>query len=82
MLYISPLSATATARSGKYRDVILTGTCESRHDLSAEEWENRKLKLHATKQKQQQQDDEKQLKQIMNLNQQKQRQQQQRQHRH
>ena len=58
------------------RDLLLTGTCESRHALPAEEWENRKLEIEAAKQKQQQQDDEKQQTKIKNLDQQKQRQQQ------
>ncbi|KAI9244719.1 hypothetical protein BDA99DRAFT_543955, partial [Phascolomyces articulosus] len=49
------------------QDILLTGTYESIHSISQEEWEKRKAEIEAKKQQQQQQDKEKQMKQLKKL---------------
>ena len=64
------------------QDILLTGTCESIHALSEEEWKKNKAENDARKQLQQKQDEQRQMKQFHKLDhqqKQQQRQQQQRQ---
>ncbi|KAI9257323.1 hypothetical protein BDA99DRAFT_561811 [Phascolomyces articulosus] len=69
-----------TTRKPMDQDILLTGTCESIHSLSHEEWEKRKVEIEARKQQQQQQDGVKQLQQLKKLEQSQQQRQQQKYH--
>ena len=64
------------------QDLLLTGTCESRHALSIEEWEMRKAEIKVQQHQQQQQDKETQSKQLKQLEQQMPHHQQQQRHQH
>ncbi|KAI7847118.1 hypothetical protein BDC45DRAFT_578552 [Circinella umbellata] len=51
------------------QDLLLTGTCESQHALSNEEWEKRKLEIEAKKKSEQKNDEAQQLRQFHQLDQ-------------
>ncbi|KAG2223177.1 hypothetical protein INT45_011523 [Circinella minor] len=58
-----------TANNLPDQDILLTGTCESQHALSTEEWEKRKLEIKTKKNLQQKNDEAQQLKQFHQLDQ-------------